>query len=149
MRTFLKIAGVAAVACGLITGAVAADMTKDARSERMKALGKNLGAIGKVAKGEMAYSMEIVGNAEAVVQLSKGLLVLFPEGSGGGESRAKPEIWSNWPDFESKAKALETAAPGLVPAAKSGDVEQIKAAVGAAGAACGGCHKQYRAEKKS
>jgi cytochrome c556 len=149
MHKYVKIAGATAVACAMFAGAAFAAMEAENRVKTMKGLGQNLGAIGKVAKGEMAYSMELVGNAEAVVQLSKGLANMFPEGSGGGETRAKPEIWANWADFEAKAKALEDAAPQLVVATKSGDIEQIKAAVGAVGGTCGGCHKAYRAEKKS
>ena len=101
-----------------------------------------------IAKGKAEPSMDLVGKAEALVQLSKGVLVNFPEGSGGGKSRAKAAIWDNWPQFEKKAAAFQAATPGLVAAAKSGDAAKIKGAVGAVGQVCGSCHKAFRAPKK-
>ncbi len=125
-----------------------AGSTQENRSAHMKQIWKNFKPFTLVAKGEAEPSMGLVGNAAALQQLSKGLLVLFPQGSGGGKSRAKPEIWSDWAGFQKAVANFQAAAPGLVPAAKSGDAGKIKAATGAVGKACGGCHKPYRAPKK-
>ena len=143
----LKIAGAIALA-GLLVATAAASMGHGSRVDKMKEIGKNLGAIGKVAKGEMAYSPAIIANAEALVHLSKDVEKLFPEGSGGPDTRAKPEIWQKWSEFVAASQDFEDATPGLVTATKSGDVGQIKAAVGAVGKTCGGCHKPFRAPKK-
>jgi cytochrome c556 len=151
MHTFLKIAGTVVVAGSLISGALAADMMlQEKRTEAMKSNGKNFGAIGKVVKGEMAYSPELVDNAEAIHQTSMMLKELFKGGeTGDPKSRAKPEIWSDWNDFEAKIEELQETSEKLVAATKTGDVEQITVAAKAAGGACGGCHKLYRTEKKS
>jgi cytochrome c556 len=113
----------------------------------MKSLGGHMGAIGKVAKGEAEYSPETVTHAEGLLEKSGKLLSWFPQGSGGENTRAKPEIWSDWAGFEQKAKAFEAAVPALVAATKTGDKAQIGAALGAVGKACGGCHEPFRKPK--
>jgi cytochrome c556 len=150
MQKVLKIAGATAVAFAVFAGAAFADMLYDKRVAAMKSNGKNLGAISKVAKGEMTYSPEIAANAMELQATADQLNAIFKAGRGDDpQTRAKPEIWSDWPGFEAEVKKLQTTSTSLVEATKSGDVEKIKTAVGAVGAVCGSCHKAYRAEKKS
>ncbi len=76
---------------------------------------------------------------------------LFVKGTslkdGVGQTRAKPEIWVKWADFEAAAAKLKKAGVNLAQAAASGKVAAIKVAFGAVGKACGGCHKPFRAPK--
>ncbi|MEQ9642658.1 MAG: cytochrome c [Alphaproteobacteria bacterium] len=137
--------GVAALVAG---GALAAAHADSERVKAMKALGGHMGAIGKVAKGEMEYSAETVTHAEGLEKMSKQLIDWFPEGSGGENTRAKPEIWTDWDTFKQKAMDFEAATPALVAAAKTGDRAQIGAALGAVGKTCGGCHKPFRTPKE-
>ena len=138
---------VAVLVAGTAYGA--AHAMHEARVKAMKEMGGHMGAIGKVAKGEMEYSPETVTHAEALAKSSHELLTWFPEGSMGGEdSRAKKEIWTDWAGFEAKAKDFEAAAAELVAATKTGDKAKIGAALGATGKTCGGCHKTFRAEEK-
>jgi cytochrome c556 len=152
MTKFWEQATTAAAAVGmtvLVAGmALAAAHGDSERVKSMKAMGGHMGAIGKVAKGEMAYSAETVTHAEGLEKMSKELLTWFPEGSmGGDDSRAKPEIWTDWAGFEAKAKDFQAAVPALVAASKTGDKAQIGAALGAVGKTCGGCHKPFRKPK--
>lgn len=71
---------------------------------------------------------------------------LFPAGSGGGESRARPEIWTNRADFEAKANDLRVAADRLLQRSRAGDAAGFAAEAGAVEAACTACHVAYRAE---
>lgn len=143
-------AGAAAAIAVVATTATAEMMSvQDKRVATMKALGGHMKALSGVAKGEMAANEATVVHAMAVGEIANTVTLLFPAGSGGGDSRALPEIWSDWAGFEKAADALAAAAPGLVEAAKSGDQGKIGAALGMAGKACGGCHKPFRAEKKS
>ena len=148
MTKYLRSLGIAAILSLIACGSVNAGTPYENRVKTMKQAGANLGALGKVAKGEAECTPALVGNAEALVQLSKGYLLLFPKDSGGGKSRAKAEIWSDWAGVEEKIKALQAAALGLPAAAKSCDSAKIGAAVKATGSACGSCHKAYRAPKK-
>jgi cytochrome c556 len=67
--------------------------------------------------------------------------VLFPEGSV--EGRALPAIWENFDDFNAKHEALVAAATTMTEEAGKG-LDQLKAAIGPIGAACGACHELYR-----
>ncbi len=146
INKFVRGLVIAALAAGTFAVAASAGTVVENRVATMKAQAKNLGAIGAVAKGKAEYSMALVGNAEALVQLTKNIEILFPPGSKG--KRTKPEIWSDWAAFVKGADALEKATPGLVVAVKTGDIAKIGAAVKMVGKACGGCHKPFRAPKK-
>ncbi|MEA3014966.1 MAG: hypothetical protein QOD42_3511 [Sphingomonadales bacterium] len=78
------------------------------------------------------------------------LLVLrwFPHGSGpqaGVQTRARPEIWSDWGGFERAGARLLVAARSLNQAARSGDLAAVRAAIPALTRACSACHDDYRA----
>ena len=138
----------AAALVSVVAGAVLSSTVQEDRSETMKQNWANFKPFVAVAKGEAEPLPALVGNANALEQISKRLMTLFPEGSTSDESRAKPEIWANWADFQQKVAAFQTAVPDLVAAAKSGDKAKIGAAVKAVGGTCGACHKSYRKPKK-
>jgi cytochrome c556 len=55
------------------------------------------------------------GNIEAIAVNAENLAIdadqipgLFPKGSLTEKSRAKPDIWQSWPEFEAASKNLET-----------------------------------------
>jgi len=122
----------------------------DHRIAEMKKLGANMGAIAKVAKGEMAYDAKLNDNARAIAAIAGNMGKLFPEGSGVESSRAKPEIWDpkNKEKFEMNILNLQKASINLVVAVESGQQSEIGAALKEAGGACGACHKQFRKPKK-
>lgn len=73
----------------------------------------------------------------------------FPAGSGpapGVQTAALPGIWADRATFDTQMAALVAESASLVAVAKTGDVTAIKAQVSATGAACGACHRQFRAE---
>jgi cytochrome c556 len=74
----------------------------------------------------------------------------FPAGTGPdvGETRAKPDIWQDAQDFSSKLHDFQIAAQAFDAAARSGDVDAIKARGADLGGACKACHDKYRAEEK-
>lgn len=156
MRKFLIAMGAMAVIAGVAVAPMAVSVAQDAnkaaydkRSKAMKSIGDSMGALGKVAKGETPYSPDAVKAAETVSVLAKDIAGLFPAGSGITESRSKPNIWTAWPDFQAKAKAMMDPADKLVVAAKTGNKDEIGKALGAAGAACKACHDDYRAPPKT
>jgi|TARA_R110002094_G_scaffold6586_9_gene15741 cytochrome c556 len=121
----------------------------DLRIAEMKKLGANMGAISKFAKGEVAYSDALIGNAKEVAAIAANMDTLFPEGSGVEESRAKPEIWNaEYKDaFEKDIAEFKAASDKLVVAVEGGDAATIGAALKETGASCGACHKQFRKPK--
>ena len=70
----------------------------------------------------------------------------FHDGAEKGTTRAKPEIWQNKEDFQSKLKDLREAADKLQRVANGTDRKAIAAQVGATGKACKACHDEYKAK---
>lgn len=134
----------------LAFGAQAADYdkVKKERKTLMKSLSKENKALGKAAKaGDMAT---VEKTARNLASHFAGIAnpCLFPKGSGEG-SRTKPAVWTDWSDFEEKAKAARKLALLVAAQANAGDMEQAKKlAGGLSKQACGSCHKLYRAPKK-
>lgn len=119
----------------------------DARIAKMKELGKNMKAIAAVAKGEAAYSPALNQNAVAVMKMGEMMHMLFPEGSGGEKTRAKPEIWQKTAAFSTAVNNFKMASAKLVPAVSTGEQSTIGQALQAVGKTCGGCHKPFRKPK--
>jgi len=85
-----------------------------------------------------------VPEAEKIVQMARANPGHFPAGSGAGDTKAKPEIWTAKADFDAKFKDLETASLKLVDVAKAGDAKALGAQFGAVGGTCKACHDTYR-----
>ena len=111
-------------------------------------LAMNFGPMGSMVKGEMPWNDEALQNfareLDAVANLN--LMRGFADGSEKGTTRAKPEIWQNKADFESKLGDLRKAAAALNSAAGSGDKKAIAAQVGAVGKTCKACHDEYKSK---
>jgi len=84
---------------------------------------------------------DIAGNMDKVGDL-------FPKGSTSEKSRALPAIWEKPDDFKKSAAKVKQAANDVADAAKAKDDAALGTKVKALGDACGGCHKNYRAEEK-
>jgi cytochrome c556 len=87
----------------------------------------------------------IAVNAEAMALNSQRIVALFPKGSLTDKSKAKPEIWDKWADFEASAKKMETEAVKLRDAAltkNAGTTQDVMKTFGAN--ACGSCHTPFR-----
>lgn len=84
--------------------------------------------------------------AEGLAHWAAAIPGLFPAASLGGESRARPEIDANRPDFLQKARNLRLAATRLAELAEAGDGPGFAAQVDVVQAACADCHSTYRAE---
>jgi cytochrome c556 len=63
------------------------------------------------------------------------------------DTRAKPEIWKEWPKFVELQGKLQAETPKLMAAAKGGDVKALQAALGGVGGTCKACHDAYQAKE--
>lgn len=144
----LALAAAGSVATGVAQAADDPNEVLAYRKHVMGALASGISNVFAVLEGKTSYSQHMVGSAKIIHEASLQLLDVFPEGSAVGDSRSKPEIWSDWAKFEEAGKALQTASADLVAAAEGGDMAAIGAAAGKVGEACGGCHKPFRAEKQ-
>lgn len=111
-------------------------------------MGQHFGRIAAVAQGKAPYDAKTTAeNAAIVLTLSKLPFTAFVDGTQSGHNtKAKAEVWSQRDKFDAAAKTMQDEVVKLDAAAKSGDLDQIKAAVGATGKACKACHDDYRAK---
>lgn len=118
------------------------------RQSALTVMGTHFSRIGAMANGRVPFDAAAVqANAELVATMSRLPWAGFVEGtSTGGNTRAKPEIWSEADKYKASAQKMIDEVAKLNLAAKSGNIDQIKAAFGAAGQSCKSCHDAYRKE---
>ena len=97
------------------------------------------------AKAKAGNIEGIAVNAETLSMTAQQIPGLFPEGSGTEKSKAKPDVWQKWPEFERAAKNLEVQAEKLRDASKAKNEQLTQDIVKDFGRnACGTCHTPFR-----
>ena len=142
-----------AIAAGAAAFPAAAQFAKaeDAikyRRAAMTVMSAHFGRVAAMASGKAPFDAKAAAdNAEIATYMSKLPFAGFVPGSDkGGETRAEPKIWNEMDKFRSDATQMQDAMAKLNVAAKSGNLDQIKAAVGETGKSCKACHDSYRKE---
>lgn len=129
----------------------AAQAAVKARQSTMQLYAFNVGQLGAMAKGEVAYDADAASAAAGnLVKLtSMNQMAAWMPGTDnatlGDATRALPAIWESGSEIGAKAAALREAAVALE-AAAGGGLDSLKGAMGAVGQSCGGCHELYRAK---
>ena len=125
----------------------------EARQSFMRVYAFNLGLLGAMAKGEVAYDAKVAAAAAGNLKILSSInaMAMWPKGSDNAamadKTRALPNIWAEFPKVAEADKALSAAVDNLASMAGK-DLASLQAGIGAVGKACGGCHKPFRAEKK-
>mgnify|MGYP001205711555 FL=1 len=114
------------------------------RQNVMKSTAGHMGAIVDILKNRLPLEAYIVDHARSMLQISRMILAMFPEGSGKGRTKSKQAIWENWSEFESAANNFERESAKLSEVAESGDMEALAKQVRATGKTCSGCHRNFR-----
>ena len=114
------------------------------RQNVMKSVSGHMGAIVDILKNHLPLKDHIVDHARSMLQISRMILSMFPEGSDKGRTKSKQLIWEKWSEFESAASDFERESIKLVEVAQSGDMEALSKQVRATGKTCSGCHKNFR-----
>ena len=147
VRAGVVVAGLVALAlAGCATGGTPKMTPAETVAERQRLMKLN-GANWADAQAKLkAGNVEgIAVNAETMAFLARDITKVFPEGSMTADSKAKPEIWQKWPEFESAAKNFQAQAEKLRDAAKSKDAAATEAVAKDFGRqACGTCHTPFR-----
>ena len=121
------------------------------RQSAYTVMANHFGRIGAMAQGKVPFDAKAAAdNAVIVSDLAKLPFTAFGEGTDKGlPNRAKPEIWKESAKFKAAADKMIGEVAKLDAAAKGGNLDAIKAAVGAVGQSCKACHDDFRAEKYS
>jgi cytochrome c556 len=121
------------------------------RQSAFTLIAAHFGRVAGMAQGRIPFDAKAAAdNAALAASLSALPFTAFGAGTDKGmPNRAKPEVWSNAAAFKGKADDMQAALAKLNEAAKTGNLDQIKAAVGPVGGSCKACHDDFRAEKYS
>jgi len=115
------------------------------RKASFTVMAAHFGRLGAMANGRVPYDAKMAAeNADVVLTLSKLPWAAFGEGSDKGDTRAKPEIWKEAAKYKEAADKMQAEIGKLNVAAKSGNIDALKAAFGPAAASCKACHDNFR-----
>lgn len=115
------------------------------RKASFTVLGAHFGRLAAMASGRAPYDAKLAAeNADVVATVAKLPWAAFGEGTDKGETRAKPEIWKESAKFREAADKSQAELVKVVAAAKTGNLDALKTAMGPAGASCKACHDNFR-----
>jgi cytochrome c556 len=147
-RTGIVLAGLAALVAVGLAGAQSAPKigSGDIVADRQRLMKLNGASWADAqAKLKAGHVEAIAVNAETMALNAMHIPALFPQGSLTDKSKAKPEIWQKWAEFESAAKNFQTWAEKLRDTARTKDATATEAITKDFGRqACGTCHTPFR-----
>jgi len=117
------------------------------RKAAFNVMASHFGRIGAMVQGKAPFDAKAAAdNAEIATMMSRLPYTAFVAGTDKGETKAKPEIWTEDAKFRAAATKMQEEMAKLNAAAKTGNLDQIKAAFGPVGQSCKACHDEYRKE---
>lgn len=132
----------------MLTTAASASPIED-RQALMKDIGRSMGVLGPVMKGDKPFEAEAVQAAldrlkADALKMDAG--TLFPKGSESGDTAASPKIWEDAAGFQADIDHFRTATAAAADA-KPQDVDALRVSMKDVGASCGTCHQAFRIKK--
>jgi cytochrome c556 len=109
-------------------------------------LARHFGVVAAMANGRLPWDAKAAAeNADIALVVARLPYAGFVPGSERvGNTKSEPKIWAETAQFNAAAQKMQDEMGRLAVAARSGNQDQVKAAVGATGAACKACHDNYR-----
>ncbi len=108
-------------------------------------LGQHFGSLGAMANGKAPFdATKAAFDAEVIALASKLPFGAFADGSDKGRTGAKPEIWKEQAKFVDLRDKMQAEVAKVAAAAKSGNLDNLKATFGSAAQSCKACHDNYR-----
>jgi cytochrome c556 len=113
----------------------------------MTVMATHFGRVAGMANGKIPFDAKAAADsADIALTMSKLPFVAFLPGTDKGETKAEPKIWTEPDKFKTAAEQMQDSMVKLQVAAKSGNLDAIKAATGDTGKSCKNCHDSYRKE---
>ena len=110
-------------------------------------LGSNMGPLGGMAKGKIAFDGAAVEKHALRINQLSFMIADYSRTDTSAfnvETEALNKVWQESDLFAEKIKALNESSANLMAAAKTGDESAIKKAIGGVGKTCGGCHDDFK-----
>lgn len=148
----MKIIKLLSLGCALLafSGVAAAQFAKadDAIKYRKNALfvmQQHYARIGAMVSGKAPFDAKTAADNAAIAETMASLpWAAFGENTDLGDTKARPEIWKEPAKFKQAAEKMQTEMAKLAAAAKTGNLDSIKAAFRATSASCKACHDDFR-----
>lgn len=139
------------LSCSFLASPLAlADKAEDAIQYRQgvfQAYKWHFGAMGAMVRGKVEYDAEqFAHHARSFAAIAPLPAEGFIEGSDFGDTQAKDDLWDNLDDLNARFEKLSDDANTLASVA-GGELSDAKAAFGAVGKSCKGCHDDYREKR--
>jgi len=115
------------------------------RKAALTVMAAHFGRVAAMANGRMPFDAgAAASNAATAEMMSKLPWAGFGDGTDKGDTKARPEVWSDKVKFTAAADKMQVEMTKLAVVAKGGNLDAIKAQVGATGATCKACHDDFR-----
>ena len=149
MRFHAALGGMIIVLAAAAQAAAAPDQDVLARQGAMKAMGKTFKEIHGIGAGDVDAKRALLVSDAADLKREASK----PWSYFGGETatstvknEALPAIWTDTAGFKADQDRLANAVAALDAAAATGAPDLVEAKIGDVGAACGACHKTFKAK---
>lgn len=153
MKKFVTLALIAGAVSLALPAAAQFAKPEDAIKYRQSALfimGQNTGRIGAMAQGRVPFDAKVAADSAATLEFVSRLpWGAFGDGTDKGAipTRAKAEIWTDKAKFLELSEKMQAETTKLNAAAKTGNLDNIKTALGGVGASCKACHDAFQAKQ--
>lgn len=109
---------------------------------------QHFGRIGAMVNGKAPFDAKAAQeSADIVAMMSKLPWEAFGAGTDKGAStRALPAIWTEQAKYKEHADKFQAEATKLAAAAKTGNLDNLKASFGATAGTCKACHDTFRSK---
>ena len=115
------------------------------RKGAYQVIGWEMRPLGLMVKGEMPYDKDVfIHNTAVIATMSQVVPEAFVTGTDKGETKAKPDIWSDPPKFKAALERFQSEATKMSEVAKGGNFDAIKVQFGSLAKSCGNCHDNFR-----
>lgn len=116
------------------------------RQSALFVMQQNFARLAGMAQGKIPFDAKLAADSAANAEFVSRLpWAAFGDGTDkGGNTKAKAEIWKDKARFMEYADKMQGEMAKLGTAAKTGNLDAIKPAVGAVGGACKTCHDAFR-----
>jgi cytochrome c556 len=147
----MKKSAIAAVLVAATAAPVAAQQVKPENQVKYRKaaytlMNLNLGSLAAMAQEKKPFNRdEAQRSADLLAMLAAVPRSYFGEGTDR-DTKAKPEIWKNRPDFDTKMDRMVTEAVKLPGVVRAADMAAFRKQVAEVDAACKACHDDYRAK---
>lgn len=116
------------------------------RQGALTVMGAHFGRLGDMVKGKVPFDAKAAqDNAAIVAEMARLPWAAFGPGTDkGGNTKAKPEIWTDQAKFKEHSDKLVVETGKLATVSKTGNLDVLKTAFASTADTCKSCHDAFR-----